>query len=101
MILNNIDLIEYNYDLKDGDIILMCSDGILDSNKEYINKELVYNSWKSTGQSQFKLQEKWYYVIDPQTGKEVKKPNLAYKITDIIGFAPNNAFDNGFDYKTY
>ena len=39
-ILNNIDLIEYNYDLKDGDIILMCSDGILDSNKEYINKEL-------------------------------------------------------------
>lgn len=69
--------------------------------EEYINKELVYNSWKSTGQSQFKLQEKWYYVIDPQTGKEVKKPNLAYKTTDIIGFAPNNAFDNGFDYKTY
>ena len=39
-ILNNIDLIEYNYDLKDGDIVLMCSDGILDSNKEYMNKEL-------------------------------------------------------------
>lgn len=39
-ILNNIDLIEYNYDLKDGDIVLMCSDGILDSSKEYMNKEL-------------------------------------------------------------
>ena len=69
--------------------------------EEYINKELVYNSWNSTGQSQFKLQEKWYYVINPQTGESVKKPNLAYKVTDIIGFAPNNAFDNGFDYKTY
>lgn len=39
-ILDNIDLIEYNYDLKDGDTVIMCSDGILDSNKEYMNKEL-------------------------------------------------------------
>lgn len=39
-ILNNIDLIEYNYDLQDGDIILMCSDGIIESNKLYTNKEL-------------------------------------------------------------
>ena len=28
-ILNNIDLVEYNYDLQDGDIVVMCSDGIL------------------------------------------------------------------------
>ena len=69
--------------------------------EEYINKELVYNSWKSTGQTQYNLQEKWYYIMNPQTGEFVKKPNLAYKTTDIIGFAPNNAFDNGFDYKTY
>lgn len=69
--------------------------------EEYINKELVYNSWKSTGQKESNLQEKWYYVIDPKTGETVKKPNLAYKVTDIIGFAPNNSFDNGFDYKTY
>ena len=69
--------------------------------EEYINKELVYNSWNSTGQSQYDLQEKWHYVINVQTGEVVKKPNLAYKVTDIIGFAPNNAFDNGFDYKTY
>ena len=39
-ILDNIDLIEYNYDLKDGDIIVMCSDGIIDSNKNYMNREL-------------------------------------------------------------
>ena len=69
--------------------------------EEYISKELVYNSWKSTGQSQLGLIEKWLYIINPQTGVVVKKPNIAYKTTDIIGFAPNNAFDNGFDYKTY
>ena len=39
-ILNNIDLVEYNYDLQDGDIVVMCSDGILESNKEYISKDL-------------------------------------------------------------
>lgn len=39
-ILDNVDLIEYNYDLKDGDIVVMCSDGILDSNKEYMNRDL-------------------------------------------------------------
>ena len=39
-ILSNIDLVEYNYDLQDGDIILMCSDGVINSNKEYLNKEL-------------------------------------------------------------
>ena len=69
--------------------------------EEYINKELVYNSWKSTGQKQSVLQEKWFYIMNPQTGEVVKKPNLAYKVTDIIGFAPNNSFDNGFDYKTF
>lgn len=39
-ILDNIDLIEYNYELQDEDIIVMCSDGVLDSNKDYLNKEL-------------------------------------------------------------
>ena len=39
-ILDTIDLVEYNYDLRDGDIVVMCSDGVIDSTKEFINKEL-------------------------------------------------------------
>lgn len=39
-ILQDIDLETYDKDLEDGDIIVMCSDGVLDSNKEYLNKEL-------------------------------------------------------------
>lgn len=39
-ILDNIDLVQYNYDLKDGDIVVMCSDGIVESNTELRNKEL-------------------------------------------------------------
>ncbi|MCI8519049.1 MAG: SpoIIE family protein phosphatase [Clostridia bacterium] len=30
----------YDKDLNDGDIIIMCSDGILESNIEYENKEI-------------------------------------------------------------
>lgn len=39
-ILNNVDLVVYDRDLEDNDIIVMCTDGIIDSNKEYTNKEL-------------------------------------------------------------
>lgn len=39
-ILDNIDLVVYDYDLQDGDILVMCSDGVIESNKEYINKQL-------------------------------------------------------------
>lgn len=39
-ILNDIDLVVYDKDLEDGDILVMCSDGILDSSDEYTNKEL-------------------------------------------------------------
>ena len=69
--------------------------------EEYINKDLVYNSWNSTGQTQSNLQEKWFYSIDSQTGIVNKKPNPLYKVTDIIGFAPNNSFSEGFDYTTF
>lgn len=39
-ILNEVDFTAYDRDLKDGDIIVMCSDGILEANSEYKNKEL-------------------------------------------------------------
>ena len=39
-ILNELDLVVYDYDLQDGDILIMCTDGVIDSNKEYLNKQL-------------------------------------------------------------
>ena len=39
-ILNNVDLVVYDRDVEDGDIIVMCTDGIVDSTTEYKNKEL-------------------------------------------------------------
>ncbi len=39
-ILSDIDLIVYDRDIQKGDIIVICSDGILESTTEYTNKEL-------------------------------------------------------------
>ena len=39
-IIDNIDLVVYDKDLQDGDILVMCSDGIMESSEEYTNKEL-------------------------------------------------------------
>ena len=39
-ILSDVDLVVYDYDLQDGDILVMCTDGVIDSNKEYVNKHL-------------------------------------------------------------
>lgn len=39
-ILDNIELIVYDKDIEKGDIIVMCSDGIVESNSDYQNKEL-------------------------------------------------------------
>ena len=39
-IIDNVDLTLYDKDIEAGDILVMCSDGILDSNVEYKNKEL-------------------------------------------------------------
>ena len=39
-ILDKIDLALYDKDLEDGDIIVMCTDGVLESNAEYENKEI-------------------------------------------------------------
>lgn len=59
------------------------TDYLIDGSKyvdEYINKELVHDSWTSTGQT---------------------SPYLEGNFTNYIGFAPNNSFDDGFDYKTW
>jgi stage II sporulation protein E len=39
-IINNTNLQSFDRDIASGDIMLMCTDGILDSNVEYKNKEL-------------------------------------------------------------
>ncbi len=39
-ILENIELDVFDRDIEDGDILVMCSDGIIESNTEYENKEL-------------------------------------------------------------
>lgn len=39
-IMSNISIDTYDKDLEDGDIIVMCSDGIIDSNAEYANRDL-------------------------------------------------------------
>lgn len=38
--LNNIDLSIYDKDIERDQILVMCSDGIIESNSEYKNKEL-------------------------------------------------------------
>lgn len=39
-ILDNISLVVYDKDIEEGDLLIMCSDGIMESNTEYQNKEL-------------------------------------------------------------
>ncbi len=39
-IFDDIELIVYDKDIEKGDIIVMCSDGIIDSNSDYQNKEM-------------------------------------------------------------
>ena len=39
-IVENNELTVYDYDIKKGDIIVMCTDGIIESNTEYLNKEM-------------------------------------------------------------
>lgn len=43
-LIDNIELVVYDKDLEDGDIIVMCSDGILESAAEYQNKEIWLKS---------------------------------------------------------
>lgn len=64
---------------------------------EFISKDLVYKSWTSTGQEHTELYTK--YLIPSDGSSPVPHPE--YNVTDIIGFAPNNARSDGFDYKSY
>lgn len=74
------------------------TDYIIDGGKyvnETLDKSLIYKSWMSSGQEHEQL-----YPRELQTqGGFVNHP--AYKVTDIIGFAPNNSFSEGFEYKSY
>lgn len=69
-LLDDIELIVYDKDIQKGDIIVMCSDGIIDSNNEYQNKEL----WLK-------------YLLEEITNDDVQK------IADII---ISEAIDNDF-----
>lgn len=54
--------------------------------EERINRSLIYSIWTTNGQTQSKL---------------YSKDSSQYKVTDIIGFAPNNSYSEGFKYDTY
>lgn len=69
-ILDNIDLIVYDKDIQKGDIIVMCTDGIIESNSDYQNKEL----WVK-------------YLLEEMQNDDVQK------IADII---ISEAIDNDF-----
>lgn len=69
-IMQNVKLAVFDKDIEDGDTMLMCSDGVLDSNIEYKNKEL----WIK------------YLLEDIETDN-------AQKIADIV---LNEAIDNNF-----
>lgn len=69
-ILNDINLTIYDKDIEEQDVLVMCSDGIIDSNIEYKNKEL----WVK------------YILEDIET-------NNSQKIADLI---INEAVDNGY-----
>lgn len=69
-ILENISLVVYDKDIEENDIMVMCSDGIMESNAEYQNKEL------------------WVKNIL----EEIETDNVQ-KIADII---TKESIDNGF-----
>lgn len=63
-------------------------DYLIDGSKyvdEYIDRNLIYTNWTSQGQTHINL---------------MTKDDIYYNINDILGWAPNNSFSEGFDYKT-
>lgn len=69
---------------------------------ETINKDLIYKLWtKEPDFSNLALHRKYISVYNPNTGQTIKRPNPSYNVNNILGFAPNNSYDEGFDYKTF
>lgn len=60
--------------------------------EEYINKDLVYDSWTKVSQSYESLEEK---------RTESGASNYKNVPSDFVGFAPCNAFHDDFDYNLY
>lgn len=68
---------------------------------EVITKDLVYNLWTEEPDfSRLPLQKKYIKSIDA-SGSVTETPNMAYRINDYIGFAPNNSYEQDFDHKTF
>lgn len=69
--------------------------------EETISKELIYRLWSNEANTDIALQDKYYNVINPNTGQIHKVSNAKYKVQDILGFVPNNSYEDDFDYTTY
>lgn len=69
--------------------------------EETINKELVYKLWSTEANDTIDLQPKYNKYLNPNTGQIHKSANPLYKVEDILGFAPNNSYNDDFDYKTF
>lgn len=69
---------------------------------ETINKDLIYRLWNNEPDfDNLKLVDKYIWSINATTGEKEKQANLEYKTQNYLGFAPNNAFEEDFDYKTF
>lgn len=69
---------------------------------ETISKELIYRLWTNEANlNDLNLVEKYIYSIDADSGEVLKTINLSYKVQDVIGFTPNNSYEDDFDYTTY
>lgn len=69
--------------------------------EETISKELIYHLWTNEANTDIVLQDKYYNEIDPNTGQTQEVSNTKYKVQDILGFVPNNSYEDDFDYTTY
>ena len=65
-----------------------------------INRNIIRNSWMADVQSTPTLQPIKIKQLQPD-GSVKYEDNIKYKQTDIIGFAPNNAKNESFDYESF